>query len=155
VFLDIQTVYNGYQTCYYRTLCCGRPTQKQKDLYQQAYDWLMAGIAQVKPGNTTADIAHVWPAAEELGFGTESEAFGLAYGHGVGVGLWERPMVSRAFSLDHPVELLEGMVLALEAYAGEGWDGARIEEEVVVTATGCEVITKFPADELLACGMNY
>jgi Xaa-Pro dipeptidase len=155
VFLDIQSVYNGYQTCYYRTLCCGRPTQKQKDLYKQAYEWLMAGIDQIRPGNTTADIARVWPSGEELGFGSEAEAFGLAYAHGLGVGLWERPMVSRLFSLDHPVELQEGMVIAIECYAGEGWDGARIEEEVVVTPDGNEIITRFPDDELIACNATY
>jgi Xaa-Pro aminopeptidase len=115
----------------------------------------MAGINQVRPGNTTADIARVWPSAEELGFKSESEAFGLAYGHGIGVGLWERPMVSRSFSLEHPVALEEGMVMALEAYAGAGSDGARIEEEIVVTSTGFEIITRFPADELLSCGMSY
>jgi Xaa-Pro dipeptidase len=155
VFLDIQSVYNGYQTCYYRTLCCGRPTQKQKDIYKQAYEWLMAGIEQIRPGNTTADIARVWPSAEELGFGSEAEAFGLAYAHGLGVGLWERPMVSRSFSLDHPVELQEGMVIAIECYAGEGWDGARIEEEVVVTSDGNEIITRFPDAELIACNATY
>ena len=155
VFLDIQSVFNGYQTCYYRTLCCGRPTEKQKDIYQQAYQWLMAGIEQIKPGNTTADIARVWPAAEELGFRTEAEAFGLAYAHGLGVGLWERPMVSRLFSLDHPVELQEGMVIAIECYAGRGRDGARIEEEVVVTSDGHEIITRFPCDELIACNATY
>ena len=155
VFLDIQTVYNGYQTCYYRTFCCGKPTQKQRDIYQRAYDALQAGMAQIKPGNTTADIANVWPTAEEIGFASESEAFGLEYAHGVGVGLWEPPIVSRAISLDHPVELQENMVIAIEAYAGEGYDGARIEEELVITADGYELITRFPADELIACNAAY
>ena len=155
VFLDIQAVYNGYQTCYYRTLCCGKPTRKQRDLYKKAYDWLIAGIEMIKPGNTTTDIVRVWPSAQELGFKTEAEAFGLAFGHGLGVGLWERPMVSRSFSLEHPEEIQEGMVIAIETYAGDGWDGARIEEEVVVTSDSSEVITKFPASELIACNANY
>ena len=45
------------------------------------------------------------------------------------------------------------MVFALETYwpAADGWSAARIEEEVVVTADGCEVITTFPAEELLVC----
>jgi hypothetical protein len=60
-------------------------------------------------------------------------------------------------SLDHPVELEEGMVFALETYcaAADGRSAARIEEEVVVTATGCDVITRFPADELLVAGKVY
>jgi hypothetical protein len=66
-------------------------------------------------------------------------------------------MISRVHSLDHPVELEEGMVFALETYcaATDGRSAARIEEEVVVTATGCDVITRFPADELLVAGRTY
>jgi hypothetical protein len=53
--------------------------------------------------------------------------------------------------------LEEGMVFALETYwpAADGWSAARIEEEVVVTADGCEVITRFPAEDLLVCGTRY
>ena len=60
-------------------------------------------------------------------------------------------------SLEHPETLEEGMVFALETYwpAKDGWSAARIEEEVVVTADGCEVITKFPAEELLVAGKRY
>jgi hypothetical protein len=66
-------------------------------------------------------------------------------------------MISRVHSLDHPVALEEGMVFALETYcaATDGRSAARIEEEVVVTATGCEVITRFPAEELLVAGRMY
>ncbi|HEY9472349.1 MAG TPA: M24 family metallopeptidase, partial [Mycobacteriales bacterium] len=75
---------------------------------------------------------------------------GLQFGHGVGLGLHERPIISRLNSLDHPVEIQQGMVFALETYcpATDGMSAARIEEEVVVTADGCQVITLFPADEL-------
>jgi Xaa-Pro aminopeptidase len=152
VFLDIQTVYNGYQTCYYRTLACGKPTARQVALYHRAYEMLQAGIAVIRPGRTTADLVNAWPPAAYWGFKNESEAFGLAFAHGLGVGLWERPMVSRLFSLEHPVEFQEGMVIAIETYAGAGVDGARIEEELVITEDGNEVITKFPCDELIACG---
>ena len=103
---------------------------------------------------TTDKIAEVWPTAEELGFPDEETCFGLQFGHGIGVGLYESPMISRVHSLEHPVELEEGMVFALETYcaATDGRSAARIEEEVVVTATGCDVITRFPADELLVAG---
>ena len=65
-------------------------------------------------------------------------------------------MISRVHSLEHPVELEEGMVFALETYcaATDGRSAARIEEEVVVTATGCDVITRFPAEELLVAGRD-
>ncbi|OYV58872.1 MAG: aminopeptidase, partial [Actinobacteria bacterium 21-73-9] len=111
----------------------------------------------VKPGVTTADVVSTWPRAEEFGFPSEEAAFGLQYGHGVGLSIWERPIFSRMISLEHPETLEEGMVFALETYwpAADGWSAARIEEEVVVTATGCEVITKFPAEELLVAGQRY
>ena len=155
VFLDIDTLFNGYHTCYYRTLCCGKPSEKQKDIYKRTYEMLYAGIDVVRPGMTTADIVKAWPDASYWGFTDEAQAFGLAFGHGIGTGLWERPIVSRLYSLEHPVEIREGMVIALETYAGEGTDGARIEEECVITADGVDIITKFPCDELIACGATY
>ena len=155
VFLDIVTLLNGYHTCYYRTLCCGKSTRKQKDVYKKTYEMLRVGMEAVRPGATTADVVNVWPTADYWGFKTESEAFGLAFGHGLGVGLWERPVISRLYSLHHPLELREGMVIALETYCGEGTDGARIENEVVVTSTGIDVITKFPCEELIECGADY
>lgn len=87
----------------------------------------------------------------------ERAAFGLQFGHGLGVGLYEAPMISRLHSFEDPVELEVGMVFALETYcaATDGRSAARIEEEVVVTPTGCDVITRFPADELLIAGRNY
>jgi hypothetical protein len=111
----------------------------------------------VRPGVTTGDIVALWPRAEEFGFPDEMAAFALQYGHGVGLSIWEKPIFSRLVSLDHPEQLEEGMVFALETYwpASDGWSAARIEEEVVVTADGCEVITKFPAEELLVAGRKY
>jgi Xaa-Pro dipeptidase len=78
------------------------------------------------------------------------ECFGLQFGHGVGLFLHERPIISRLNSLEHPIELKEGMVIALETYcpAKDGFSAARIEEEVVVTADGPQVITHFPSKEL-------
>jgi Xaa-Pro aminopeptidase len=114
-------------------------------------------IAAVRPGATTADIVSLWPRAEEFGFANEEAAFALQYGHGVGLSIWEKPIFSRLVSLDHPEVLEEGMVFALETYwpAKDGWSAARIEEEVVVTADGCQAITKFPAEELLVAGRRY
>jgi Xaa-Pro aminopeptidase len=114
-------------------------------------------IDLVKPGATTADIVSVWPKAQEFGFPDEMAAFALQYGHGVGLSIWEKPIFSRLVSLDHPEVLEEGMFFALETYwpSKDGWGAARIEEEMVVTATGCEVVTKFPAEELLVAGKRY
>ena len=132
-------------------------TQAQVDAYRQCREWLDAAIDLVRPGVTTDKIAEVWPSAQELGFPSEEACFGLQFGHGLGVALYEYPMISRLHSLEHPIELEPGMVFALETYcaAKDGHSAARIEEEVVVTPTGNKVITKFPADELLVAGRAY
>ena len=149
-FFDIIQSYMGYRTCYYRTLNVGLSTPEQHDAYKQCREWIDAAIQLVKPGMTTDKIASIWPRAQDFGFESEMEAFGLQFGHGLGLALHERPIISRLNSLDNPFELKEGMVFALETYcpASDGVSAARIEEEVVVTETGCEVITRFPAKEL-------
>jgi Xaa-Pro aminopeptidase len=150
-YFDIIHAYNGYRTCYYRTFVVGRATQAQRDAYNQAREWMDAAIELVKPGTSTDEIARVWPHAEEFGFESEMEAFGLQFGHGVGVGLHERPIISRLNSIDDPIEIKEGMLFALETYApaSDGRSAARIEEEVVVTPEGPKIITLFPAEELM------
>jgi Xaa-Pro aminopeptidase len=116
-------------------------------------DWLYASIKTVKPGVSTKDIAEKWPGPEVLGAKKEEEVFASQFGHGVGITHWERPIISRAFSLENPVEIKKGMFLALETYAGEpnGEDGVRLEEEIIVTDAGYEIATKYPIDELIAC----
>lgn len=149
-FFDIIQSFMGYRTCYYRTLNVGFSTPGQVDAYKTARGWLDAAINIVRPGVTTDKIAALWPAATEFGFANEMEAFGLQFGHGLGLALHERPIISRLVSFDNPFELQEGMVFALETYcpASDGSGAARIEEEVVVTADGCKVITLFPAQDL-------
>ena len=151
VFADICTLFNGYHTCYYRTLSCGKASQLAKDVHKSAHEMILAGIEQCKVGNTTADIVKAWPTCDHWGFKNQSESFGLAFAHGLGVCLWERPMIERSFSLEHPVELKEGMVIAIETYDGVGHIGARIEDELVITKDGPLVFSKFPHDELMEC----
>jgi Xaa-Pro dipeptidase len=156
-FFDILHSHLGYRTCYYRCFAVGSASPAMRDAYVRCRDYMDMAIATVKPGVTTADIVSLWPRAEEFGFADEEAAFALQYGHGVGLSIWEKPIFSRLVSLDHPETLEEGMLFALETYwpAADGWSAARIEEEVVVTADGCEVITKFPAEELLVAGRKY
>jgi Xaa-Pro dipeptidase len=156
-FFDIIHSFMGYRTCYYRTFNVGYATPAQIDAYTRCREWLDAAIELVRPGVTTDEIAAAWPTAEEIGMQDERAAFGLQFGHGLGVGLYEFPMISRLHSLDAPAEIGVGMVFALETYcpATDGRSAARIEEEVVVTPTGPEVITRFPADELLVAGKTY
>ena len=149
-FFDIIHSFNGYRTCYYRTFAVGSSTPSQRDAYTKAREWMDAAIDAVKVGTDTAAIAKVWPKAEEFGFDGELAAFGLQFGHGLGLGLHERPIISRLNSLENPIEIRPGMVFALETYcpASDGVSAARIEEEVVVTDSGVHILTKFPAQEL-------
>ena len=149
-FFDIIQSYMGYRTCYYRTFNVGRATTQQRDAYKRAREWIDTAIQMIKPGVRSDQIADCWPTAEKIGFSDEMEAFGLEFGHGLGLGLHERPIISRLNAFEDPMELLEGMVIALETYcpASDGISAARIEEEVVITANGPEVITHFPSEEL-------
>jgi Xaa-Pro aminopeptidase len=150
-YFDIIHSFNGYRTCYYRTFAVGRATQSQRDAYTRAREWIDAAIDLVKPGVSTETLASAWPTAQEFGFADEMEAFGLQFGHGLGLALHERPIISRLNSLEHPIEIQEGMVFALETYcpADDGRSAARIEEEIVVTADGHDLLTLFPAEELV------
>ena len=150
VFFDILHSFVGYRTCYYRTFNVGRATPSQRDAYKKCREWLDLAIDLIKPGVTTDEVCSVWPKAQEFGFPDELSAFGLQFGHGLGLNLHERPIISRVVSMDHPTVIKEGMVFALETYcpASDGYSAARIEEEVVVTDKGRTVISLFPAEEL-------
>jgi Xaa-Pro dipeptidase len=154
VFLDIMHSYNGYRTCYYRTFICGEPNKYQIEAYEKASKWISASIDMIRPGVTPDEVAAVWPNAEEFGYRNEAEAFLLQYGHGVGLSLWERPIISKRYH-GQTRPLKEGMVFALETWCGaeDGSGAARIEEEVVVTKDSCQIITNFPSDRLISCGL--
>jgi Xaa-Pro aminopeptidase len=149
-FFDILQSFMGYRTCYYRTFNVGRATPAQHDAYKKAREWLDNAMARIKPGAATSDICSQFPTCDKFGFPDEMSAFGLQFAHGLGLALHERPIISRVVSMDHPTEIKEGMVFAIETYcpATDGYSAARIEEEVVVTDKGCRVITLFPAEEL-------
>ena len=157
VYYDILHSYMGYRTCYYRCFTIGYASHAMIDAYKRCREYLDAAISLVRPGRTTGEIAALWPKAQEFGFPNEEAAFALQYGHGIGLAIWEKPVISRMVSLDHPYEIKPGMVFALETFwpSTDGWAAARIEEEIVVTETGHEVITRFPAEELLVAGAHY
>ena len=129
----------------------GSATPAQRDAYTQAREWMDRGLAGIKAGVGTDEVAGLLPKAEEFGFGSEMEAFGLQFAHGLGLGLHERPIISRLNSMKEPVELQACMVFALETYcpAADGYSAARIEEEIVLTDDGPRVLTLFPAADLV------
>ena len=156
-YFDIIHAYNGYHTCYYRCINVSSANSKQRDAYTRAREFMDGAISEIRPGASSADVVKHFPAAQEFGYPTEEAAFGLQYCHGLGLSNWERPLMSRYHSFEHPIELEEGMVFAIETYwpTPDGSAAARIEEEVVVTKDGCELLTRFPADQLYVAGTQY
>ena len=156
-YFDILHSYNGYRTCYYRTFAIGSASKALVDAYARCRYYLDDAISRVKPGATTAEVADAFPRAQEFGFPDEEAAFALQLGHGVGLSIWEKPVISRLIAPEHADVIQEGMVFALETYwpASDGYQAARIEEQLIVTRTGAEVITRFPAEQLLVAGQRY
>jgi len=149
-YFDIIHSFMGYRTCYYRTFAVGRASRAQRDAYRRAREWMDRAIELLKPGVTTDRVARAFPKCSDIGFESEMAAFGLNFCHGLGLGLHERPLISRLNSFIEPYELKAGMVFAVETFcpARDGVSAARIEEEVVLTPSGAKVITLYPAQEL-------
>ena len=152
VFMDLAALtWNGYKSCYYRTYMVGRePNQEQKDYYATALKWLYDSIKAVKVGATTRDIASKWPSAKEAwGYEEEDQAAANLWGHGLGLAQYDQPVISRIWSLDHPIEIKEGMVFALETQHGKPFQwGVRIEEMLIVHKDSVEIVSNFPVEQI-------
>jgi Xaa-Pro aminopeptidase len=152
VFMDLAALtWNGYKSCYYRTYCVGKqPTQEMKDYYALGLKWLYDSIKAVRPGATTRDIALKWPSAKEAwGYEEEDQAAANLWGHGLGLAQYDPPVISRIWSLDHPLEIKPGMVFALETQHGKRYEfGVRIEEMLIVHPDKTEIISNFPVEQI-------
>ncbi|MFC1964925.1 M24 family metallopeptidase [Chloroflexota bacterium] len=146
------TSYMGYQVCYYRTFIVGRkPNDKEKDWNKRCYERIYSVIGEIKPGATTADAVNHFLPASTWGYEAEQRLLVAEIGHGIGLSAYEPPVIQRVWSLDHPQPFEKGMIIAVESREGEPFvGGVRLEEMVVVTDTGCEVITRWPCKELIA-----
>ena len=149
-FFDIIQSFMGYRTCYYRTFSVGRATGPQRTAYRKAREWMDKAIDLLRPGMSTDKVAKALPKASDIGFSSEMEAFGLNFCHGLGLGLHERPLISRVNSFKESIELKAGMVFAVETYcpATDGISAARIEEMVILGPKGAQIISLYPAQEL-------
>jgi len=141
----------GYYSDVARTFVnAKKATEEQKELYKECYESLQGILKTIRTGVTTADVAEKMPSDIEQAEKYETTGL-LHYGHGLGINMYEPPVITRAYSLKYPVELKKNMVLAIETYAGKegGREGVRLEENLVVTDTGCELISLYPHDDRL------
>lgn len=154
VYADVyNTTYMGYHICYYRTFSVGPPPQQLVDAYAKALDWLYRATEIIKPGVTTKEVAEQWPPCEEdwsdILVAYEDQTAGSNWAHGIGLSLYELPLVWRGCSLDNPLVLEEGMTFAIETQHGvPGIGGVRLEEMIAVTKDGVEVLSQWPIDEI-------
>ena len=156
VIIDLAALtWNGFKSCVYRTYCVGgEPTAEMQEHYDLAHKWLWDSIDAVKPGVTTADIAKKWPSAKEAwGYDEEDQAAANLWGHGLGLAQYDQPVISRIWSLDHPQEIKEGMTFALETQHGKLHQfGVRLEEMLIVTKTGYEMVSTYKQNEIIRAG---
>jgi Xaa-Pro aminopeptidase len=142
VIVDINAVGpSGYFVDFVRCFkVASKMTQQEIDLYREVYDSMYAGLAQLKPGNTTADVAAAFPEYDDDKYGTVTLQ---QFAHSIGITLYEGMWISRAYSLDYPAEIKENMYFAIETFAGHPLlpQTCRLEENVLVTADGPVVFT--------------
>ena len=107
-FFDIIHSFNGYRTCYYRTFGVGSATDSQRDAYRRRGNGWTRRSAPSSPASRPTSWPACCPGREDFGFENELAAFGLQFAHGLGLGLHERPIISRLNSLENPLELRGG-----------------------------------------------
>jgi Xaa-Pro aminopeptidase len=154
VYADFYNIgYNGYRSCYYRTFSVGQPKQETRDAYKRALENLYAVLDAIRPGASTAEVAARFPDAQSeywdyYGITSGWQVTTNHWGHGIGLSLYEIPLIWRGVSLEHPTVLEEGMTIAVETQDRDTTQGVRVEEMVVVRKQGVEVISRWPASEL-------
>jgi Xaa-Pro aminopeptidase len=139
VVVDMGAFQDGYASDMTRMLCVGNPSAKTKRMYRAVREAQLAAIDAVRPGVTTVSVD---AAARRVlaGFGMD-HLFIHSTGHGLGLEIHEPPRLGKR----DRHRLKRGMAITIEpgAYI-EGFGGVRIEDTVVVTETGCEILTPTP-----------
>jgi Xaa-Pro aminopeptidase len=147
VVLDFGGVLDGYCCDLTRTVAIGSPSPEARRLHAAVHAAQQAAIAAVRPGiETSAVDAAARRVLQDQGLG---DAFGHGTGHGLGLDIHEDPRITWPRPDVPSIPLEPGMVFTIEpgAYV-PGFGGVRIEDDVLVTETGCEVLTAVPRELL-------
>ncbi len=140
VTIDWGATVDGYNSDITRTYAIGAADQKQREVYALVHEAKTRAIAAIKPGKTGKEIdAVARDFLTEHGYG---EAFGHSLGHSLGRSVHDGP----GFSVRTDTLILApGMVMTVEpgVYL-ENWGGLRLEEDILVTEDGCEILTHLP-----------
>lgn len=150
-FIDIGAMWNGYFADIGRCTIVGRPTDRQRQVYQAVYTGLHAGIDQMRPGNTTEHVADAVRRGVAA-YGLEEHLFSLFIGHGIGAGANEPPYIGETLPGARPAELRPGMLFAIEPLVwveDSGGVGVRIEDMVLVTEDAPRVLSRVEYEEAL------
>ncbi len=141
VKMDFGAKYAGYNSDITRTVCLGKPNKEQRKVYQTALDAQLKVIDAIGPGKRGREIDSV--ARNYISSKGYGENFGHGLGHGLGISVHDHEALSQTSDL----VLEPGMVLTVEpGIYIEGWGGVRIEDDVLVTDGGAEVLTKAGKD---------
>lgn len=139
ITMDFGAVYNGYHGDMTRTIFIGEPDEKQKKIYEIVLKSQIKGIENVKSGITGKELDSVSRKyITDKGYG---EYFGHGLGHGIGLVVHAEPRVSQ--KNEKPLKANQVITIEPGIYIPK-WGGIRIEDDVIVTKDGYEVISKSP-----------
>ena len=155
VIVDINgNSWQGYKSCYYRTFVCGKATQEHHEVFEQCRKMMYDGMSYIKAGADAMDVYKGFPQSPAFwGYDKWEDVAPYMLCHGLGLSLHEMPWLYKGADRDSNIKFEEGMVLAIETWAGKpgGKFGVRLEEDVVVTKDGYELLSTYPVDKIIEC----